>query len=232
MSVAVQHRCGFACGSTSCFSWRDLRFPSMSVAVQHRCGIEAAHQGPHHAHVQTDEGFLPDGAGQRWWITWTKGCRCLQPLAGCEMTAPAPLGRAREGECLLAQHHPGGHSYELRSAASAVASRAASRPLDGSSELGAPLQRRIASQGATPTQVARALTQLLGSRRITAAELDTLTMAEALVLDVRPQMDTPRRCACCVLPVSAPSEPAPRRSTPSKISSSPRSATCVNTSPA
>lgn len=96
------------------------------------------------------------------------------------MTAPTHLGRAGQGKCLLAEHHPGVHSYELRNEASAAASSA----VRGGAGLGATLQRRIAWQGATPAHVARVLTRLLGGRLISAAELDGLPVAEALVLDL------------------------------------------------
>jgi hypothetical protein len=158
-----------------------LQSPSMSVGMQQACGLEAAHRGPHQAYVQTDEGFLPDGSGQEWWITWTKGCRRLQPLPGCEMTEAGKLASPGQGDCLLAEHHPGAHSFELRTAPNVSGPQATTERAGG---VGAPLQKRIASQGATPAQAARVLSELLGGRHIGAADLDELPPAEALVLDV------------------------------------------------
>ena len=54
-----------------------LQSPSMSVAIEQLCGLESAHQGPHQAYVQTDEGSLPDG--QEWWsspVTWCTASSC------------------------------------------------------------------------------------------------------------------------------------------------------------
>lgn len=143
------------------------------VSIDQNCQLEAEHLGSHQSHVQTES---PRGDGiecaAEWWLVWTDAHRALQLLEGC----PASSGTADDGDpgresCLLAAKHPGRHDFQL----ARRYSRAARRDL---------LDELIAARGATADEVAAALTLLKSDGTVRAADLDSLSYVDAILLQV------------------------------------------------
>lgn len=169
---------GYVCGEPAILTFSELLLvaklanPSNYTDRHQYCQLEEHSEGAHCAFLSTDEHALPDGSGQEWWLIWLDGTRSVEPRPGCTNLG-GPEGSDRQ-PCLLTDAHRGAHSFDLgyRRPASGV----------GSGVVSASLAVLFERANVTPREICRWMTGLL-QRDIQPAQLDDLSIAEALVLD-------------------------------------------------
>jgi hypothetical protein len=112
----LENRCPASSHLTASQSATLAALPSLIGPVLEAvtCELAAGHDGDHLAFT----GAADDGE-RWWWLYWGAGSHRLSQIDTCARTSTAA---AHLDECLLAQGHPGPHSFDIR--ATSVTARA------------------------------------------------------------------------------------------------------------
>ncbi len=90
-------------------AWLEARpFGGHMVPARRYCALEVGHPGPHAALGQ-------QGDGVEWWVCWSLSASEIVETTICPAVRDEPDDYGEDVVCLLHVHHPGRHSFELRS---------------------------------------------------------------------------------------------------------------------